>query len=270
MTNKHLLQFCWGLFLLAISGIAVANIWEQILNGEHRRNGPVRDAYRHPVETLTFFGINRSMTVVEIWPGGGWYTEVIAPYLREKGKFYAAHFDPMGERPRFIDALAYYQQKLEDAPDLYDRVIITPFAPPEEMAIAPPASADMVLTFRNVHNWLRAGEKAAIDAFKGMFAALKPGGILGVVEHRLRPGAHPPNTKVAGGYMTEAYVIELVEAAGFKLDGRSEVNANPADTTNHPKGVWTLPPTFRLKEQDRERYAAIGESDRMTLRFIKQ
>lgn len=198
------------------------------------------------------------MTVVEIWPGAGWYTEILAAFLRQHGKLYAAVAP--GENT------AAYRQKLAADPSRYGNVIIIELDPPEKLEMAPPGSADMVLTFRNVHNWMRRGY--AEDVFKAMYRALKPGGILGLTEHR-GDRTKPQDPKAATGYVQEDRVIKLAEQAGFQLAGRSEINANPKDTKNYPAGVWTLPPTLRLGDVDRSKYLAIGESDRMTLKFIK-
>jgi len=216
-----------------------------------------RDRYRHPLATLTFFGIKPDMTVVEIWPAGGWYTAILAPYLKPHGKYYAAVADQHSEG---------FRKKLADDPKLYGNVIVTELAPPGNVAIAPPGSADLVLTFRNVHNWLRGGY--AQDVFDAMYKALKPGGILGVVDHRADTKL-PQDPKAASGYVREDYVIGLAKKAGFDLAGDTEINANPNDTKDYPKGVWTLPPTLRLGDTDRAKYLAIGESDRMTLKFVK-
>ncbi len=237
-----------------------------ILQGPDRTPAYVtRDKSRHPGGTLTFFGVEEGMTVVEIWPGGGWYTEILAPHLSE-GKLVAAHFAKDSALKYFLDSRRAFKEKLKAYPDLYERVELGEFSPNNSRLTVPDGSADRVLTFRNVHNWLRNKNEAA--AFALFFKALKPGGILGVVEHRAKPDTDWETMKTSG-YMTEAYVIELAEQAGFVLDGISEINANPKDTTHHPKGVWTLPPTLRMKDKDRAEYLAIGESDRMTLRFIK-
>lgn len=238
----------------------------EIVASDHRTPKYVaRDKYRHPVETLTFFGVRPDMTVVEIWPGGGWYTEILAPYLRDEGKYYAAHRNRETDNRRILAGIKRYDAKLAARPDLYGAVIVTQLSR-NKTAIAPEGSADMVLTFRNVHNWMKHGFDQTV--FDAMYAALKPGGILGVVEHRADPDAFP-DPQTLSGYVQEAQVIELAQAAGFKLVERSEVNANPKDTRNHPEGVWTLPPSLRLKDKDREKYLAIGESDRMTLKFVK-
>lgn len=235
--------------------------------GDHRTAAFVaRDVWRQPVDTLIFFGVEPDMTVVEIWPGGGWYTEILAPLLRDQGQLYAAHFDPDSAVPFFQRSRAAYEEKLAARPEVYDRVSLTVLAPPAHTAIAPSGSADRVLTFRNVHNWANAGTAEA--AFGAFYTALRPGGILGVVEHRA-PAGRSLADQIASGYMTEDYVVTLAEAAGFELLESSEINANPADTAEHPEGVWTLPPSLRLGDTHREYYLAIGESDRMTLKFRK-
>lgn len=226
-----------------------------------------RDKYRHPDETLKFFDVRDDMTVVEIWPGGeGWYTEILAPYLKAKGKLYAAHFSPNSDSAYVQKNYRKFIDKIRQSPDVYGTVTVTVLQPPKAMDIAPDDSADRVLTFRNAHNWMRDGHAEMV--FAAMFKALKPGGILGVVEHRGDPNK-PQDPKAASGYVTEDTVIALAAKAGFKLLGRSEINANSKDSKDYPEGVWTLPPALRLKEKDQEKYLAIGESDRMTLKFIK-
>jgi predicted methyltransferase len=229
-----------------------------------------RDGARHPYETLRFFGIRPDMTVVEIWPGGGWYTEILAPYLKPQGKLYAAHFDPDTQTPYFRDSRAKFEAKLAAQPEIYGAVEITAFDPPGAVAIAPPDSADLVLTFRNVHNWyMRGGGEVRLNAaFHAMYTALKPGGVLGIVDHRL-PSSRPASEQEDSGYMLPDVVITAAERVGFKLVESSEINANPKDTADHPNGVWTLPPTLRIDAAQRERYRDIGESDRMTLKFVK-
>lgn len=238
------------------------------MSGKHRsaRNA-VRDKYRHPLETLHFFELQPNMTVVEIWPGAeGWYTEILAPLLRKNGKLYAAHFSPKSDIQFFTKSLAAFKKKLAKHRRIYNRVTVTTLQPPDQLEIAPAESADRVLTFRNVHNWMKSGVENQV--FKAMFRALKPGGILGVVEHRGIPDK-PQDPAAASGYVTEAYIIALAEKNGFETIGHSDINVNSKDTKNYPAGVWTLPPTLRLKDIDREKYLAIGESDRMTLKFRK-
>jgi predicted methyltransferase len=240
--------------------------------GAHRSAAnKARDRYRHPKETLEFFGLRPEMTVVEIWPGGGWYTDILAPVLRERGKLYAALY---GENPPFpyqSREMESFRAKLASAPVIYGDVTITALGFSDELAIAPPGSADLVLTFRNVHNWVAPGygpPNAAELAFKAFYAALKPGGVLGVVDHRWPdPATEDPQSR--NGYVSERRIIELAEAAGLELAGRSDINRNPLDTHDHPEGVWTLPPDLALGERDRDKYLAIGESDRLTLKFVK-
>ena len=226
----------------------------------------LRDRYRHPVETLSFFGVRPSDTVVEIWPGGGWYTEILAPYLRSGGgTYYAAAMGANGHTA--------VRRMMEANPALYGATRLVAFPAFEATDTrVPDGSADVVLTFRNVHNWrMGAGRQQqdySAEAFAQMFRMLRPGGTLGVVDHRLPESASDERERTSG-YMKRSTVVRLAEAAGFRLSAESEVNANPRDTADWPNGVWTLPPALRLGEQDRERYLAIGESDRMTLRFVK-
>ena len=236
--------------------------------GAHRSEADkARDKYRHPLETLTWFGIKDNMTVVEVWPGrGGWYTDILAPFLKERGTYYAAGVDPQSSvEPRRIAAKSF-KDKLAANTVVFGGVKETILSPPTHVDIAPEGSADMVLTFRNVHNWVADGQAEVV--FKAMHRALKPGGILGVVEHRANATV-PQDPKAASGYVREDVVIKLAEDAGFKLAGKSEINANPKDTKDYSQGVWTLPPVLRLKDVDKEKYLAIGESDRMTLKFVK-
>jgi predicted methyltransferase len=235
--------------------------------GAHRSDADkARDNYRHPQETLSFFGLKDNMTVVEVTPGGGWYSDILAPFLKERGTYYAAGFDPDSEVEYMKKGAQRYKEKLAAKPDVFGKTKVTILSPPSKTDIAPEGSADMVLTFRNVHNWM-ANDQAA-EVFNAMFKALKPGGVLGVVEHRGN-STTPQDPKAASGYVREDAVIKLAENAGFKFEGKSEINANPKDTKDYAQGVWTLPPVLRLKEVDKEKYLAIGESDRMTLKFVK-
>jgi predicted methyltransferase len=247
---------------------ATAALLDAAIAGDHREEGNrARDAYRHPKETLTFFGLRSDMTVMEIWPGaGGWYTEILAPVLRDRGRLIAASWDPDMDNKFVQDGLKAYRAKLDARPDVYDRVEVVALQYPTRMEPVAPGTVDMVLTFRNIHNWMP--RDAAVPMLEAMYRALKPGGILGVVEHRA-PTDVPQDPKAGSGYVREDYVVALLGKVGFELLGRSEANANPADTKDYPQGVWTLPPTLRLGEQDREKYLAIGESDRLTLRFRK-
>jgi len=244
---------------------AAAGGLEEIANGDHRTaENRARNASRHPVETLAFFGLETGQTVVEIWPAGGWYTEVIAPYLNDDGQYIAAHSNPNASRPFTRKRVEKYQAKLAEHPDLYGNVQMAVLEHPGMMDFAPAGSVDMVLTFRNIHNWMR-GDNAA-DMFAAMYAALKPGGTLGVVEHRGNPDVSQ-DPKARNGYVNEDYAIAMVEKAGFKFVAKSEINANPKDTKDYKRGVWTLPPT--LGAGDEPQYREIGESDRFTLKFVK-
>ena len=239
---------------------------KNILNDEHRTpTFRERDQYRHPVETLTFFGIKDDMTVVEIFPGGGWYSEILAPFLKDKGVYYAAGNNPDSHKRFFRNSAERFKQKM-DSNAIYSKVSITVLEPPAKTEIAPPGTADMVLTFRNIHNWMKGGY--ADDVYAAMYKALKPGGILGVVEHRGNPDVEQ-DPKANSGYVNQDYAIKLAEKAGFKFVASSEINANSKDSKDHPKGVWTLPPTLAMKDKAREQYLAIGESDRFTLKFVK-
>lgn len=247
----------------------VANDIDRILASDHRDpKNAARDKYRHPKQVLTFFGIRPDMTVVEIWPSTGWWTEILGPLLKDGGKYYAALYPSQAPNaPAYVKRVEnQYDGKLAARPDLYGKVIKTTLLAPSYTKLAPKGSADMVLTFRNVHNWAKAG--IADGMFKAFYDTLKPGGILGVTDHRAKPGT-PFEKQVESGYLTEDYVIGLAEGAGFKLAAKSEISANPLDTKDHPRGVWTLPPTLALGDQDRDKYLAIGESDRMTLKFVK-
>ena len=244
-----------------------AGQFDNVLAGSWRSAAnKARDPYRHPKQTLTFFGIEPDMTVIEIMPGGGWYTEVLAPLLNEHGQYIAAV--PKSNKPGSEASTANTTVgKLINAhPAQFGHAEVMRFDPhaPE---LGAPGSADEVLTFRNVHNWVMGGY--APQMFAAFFKVLKPGGVLGVVDHRATAGAKMDDNLKKSGYLPQPYVIKLATDAGFKLVATSEINANAKDDHNHPKGVWTLPPTLALGDKDKAKYLAIGESDRMTLRFVK-
>lgn len=222
-----------------------------------------RDVYRHPGPTLAFFGLKPGMTVVEIWPSGMYFTQILAPAIGAGGHLYAATSAP-DAATKTPAAIAALQAKLATDP-VYANTSVTALGK-RQYDIAPPGSADMVLTFRNVHNWLN--DDYAPQAFQAFYRALKPGGVLGVEEHRL-PENRSTDLDGSKGYVKQSAVIAMAQAAGFKLVTASEINANPKDTADYPKGVWTLPPNYAEGDKDRARYAAIGESDRMTLKFVK-
>lgn len=238
---------------------------DQVLAGDWRSpDHKARDVYRHPKATLQFFGIRPDQTVVEITPGGGWYSEVLAPLLHDNGHYIAAIAKPSGEGEASRDKSGLKAKFAADAAH-YGKAQILEFDP-KAPVFGAPGSADVVLTFRNVHNWVEADTAPLM--FKAFFAALRPGGVLGVVDHRAADNATIDAVKDSG-YLPTNYVVKLATDAGFKLEEQSEINANPKDTKDYPKGVWTLPPTLTLGDQDKAKYLAIGESDRMTLRFVK-
>jgi predicted methyltransferase len=251
----------------SMSDVDASTKMSAALAGDHRSEAnKVRDASRHPAETLAFFDVTPDKTVMEIWPGGGWYTEVLAPYLRDSGTYIAAGWDPDAEMAFIKNAVAQYNEKLAANAAVYDQVQVAVLMPPMKLAPVEPGSVDVIVTMRSVHNWMPRDSQTMM--LQAMYNSLKPGGILGVVEHRGNPNV-PQDPKAKSGYVNEAAAIEMVEAVGFKLAGKSEINANEADTKDHPEGVWTLPPTLRLKDQDQAKYLAIGESDRFTLKFVK-
>ena len=251
-----------GLLASSVAGLAQAadkaddaQLRAAIASSPRSSTNVARDTWRHPYETLAFFGIKPTMTVVELLPEGGWYTEILAPYLRQDGKL--------------ISAGAISKTLLESKPAVYDKVVRGAFSPPKAIYnFAPPNSVDMVLTFRNVHNFVELGDDKVKDMFKALYTSLKPGGVLGVTDHRL-PESMPQDATATSGYVHESYVIKMAESAGFKLAGKSEINANPKDKADHKGGVWALPPTLTNAALDRDKYQAIGESDRMTLKFVK-
>ncbi len=240
--------------------------WQSALAGEHRTaESRERDAHRHPQETLAFFGIDEGMTVMEVSPGGGWYTEVLAPLLKDKGTLIAAHSSPNGGSYA-RRSLGSFLRKLGENDEVYGSVQVVALQPPMAVSNVAANSVDLALTFRNVHSWLRADQAEMM--FSAIAETLKPGGVLGIVQHRGDNELSLAQMK-STAYVSEEKVIELAELAGLKLEGRSEINANPRDTKDHPRGVWTLPPSLAEGNKDRDRYLAIGESDRMTLRFVK-
>ena len=237
---------------------------EQAVSSEHRAaKNKSRDQYRHPLETLEFFGLKSNMTVVEITPGGGWYTEILAPALKGKGKLIGAHYPDTGEDNYYSNSRKRLEKKLASH-EMYSEMELSNFVPKKASELAPAGTADMVLTFRNLHNW---GAEGVSQVFVDSYKALKVGGILGVVEHRLPKGATA--NKMNSGYVSMETTIAQAKAAGFTLVASSEINANAKDKASYERGVWTLPPVLRLGDKDKEKYLAIGESDRMTLKFAK-
>ncbi|MBM4227202.1 MAG: class I SAM-dependent methyltransferase [Gammaproteobacteria bacterium] len=258
------------LTLIAVVGFAQADVGtflEQAITGEHRAAAhKARDSQRHPKETLMFFGLEPQMQVIEMLPGAeAWYTEILAPVLREQGRLVTVMLPPDAPPPYARKQYELFNAKLDAAPALYDRIERRTM-PRDPLVLGPAGSADMVLTFRNTHGWIRAGQFD--DVYKAIFEVLKSGGILGIEQHRA-PDDWDADAKAKTGYVPEKFMIEQLELIGFKLEGKSEINANPKDTKDYPDGVWTLPPSYALGDKDRAKYEAIGESDRMTLKFRK-
>lgn len=265
-------------FSVSVPAQTIDELLDKAIAGDHRDPAFVaRDKYRNPKETLKFFGLQPDMTVVEITPARGWYTEILAPVLRDSGILYEAGFAmTSSQTPDWQkDIQIAFANKLSQQPDIYDHVVVTELSVPERMVIAPPGTADMIVTFRNVHNWMKA--ETVQTMFEIFYRTLKSGGVLGIVEHRAAPKT-PMDKMIQSGYVTEEFVIQLAKAVGFRFEESSEINANPQDTKDHPEGVWTLPPNLRHcgkmdngsnKDTCVKKYTAIGESDRMTLRFRK-
>ncbi|MGI2037552.1 class I SAM-dependent methyltransferase [Shewanella frigidimarina] len=227
----------------------------------------LRDQYRHPAETLAFFDVKPEQTVIELWPGGGWYAEILAPYLAEKGQYVAANFEtkPAEENRQtayYKSAGLKFEKWVSDNKASVGNVQFVTLDPPAKFSLGKDNSADHVLTFRNLHNWAMKGELEGV--FKAAHDVLKVGGSLGIVEHRANIGM-----AAESGYMDQNQMVELANKYGFELTGSSEVNANPKDSKDYEKGVWTLPPRLALGDQDKQKYLDIGESDRMTIKFTK-
>lgn len=262
-----------GLILGSLSHLALAEkdaLQAAIDHPDRTAAFIARDAARHPYETLTFFEVEPHHKVMEVWPGAGWYSEILAPYLKDKGLLVAGHFNPKTEIAYFAKSLENYKKRLSENTATYGKVKLSVFDPKNPELGVTDASLDRVLTFRNVHNFYMhgGGDEQVKATFAAMFAALKSGGILGVVDHRL-PAESSHELQATSGYLHEAYVIKMAESVGFKLVEKSEINANAEDTANHPKGVWTLAPNYALGDENKAQYEAIGESDRMTLKFKK-
>ena len=250
-----------SIIFLALASLTVADELRSAVDSKDRSEKNVaRDEFRKPYETLSFFQLEPDMTIVELSPGGGWYTEILANYIRESGNLIAAHFSKDSERAYFRNSRIKFEKKVKEN-DLYEKVTVVDL----NSELSDPSSVDAVLTFRNLHNWLGPNMD---KIFSNSFNVLKPGGLFGIVEHRAKAGTSMENMKKSG-YVTEQHAIKIAKKHGFELLAKSEINANPKDSADHPRGVWTLPPVLRLKEKDKEKYLAIGESDRMTLLFRK-
>jgi predicted methyltransferase len=239
----------------------------EALAGSHRsEEARARDKYRHPKETLEFFGLRSDMALLEVEPGSdGWYTEILAPVLRDHGTYFATNFETTGpEKSPLTRAALAFQGKLDANPDVYNKVKVVTLT--KDYNLGEANSVDMVVTFRNSHLWKQ--DKVEDRVYAEMFRVLKPGGVLGIEQHRACAGDNPSKT-FAKGYLPQPYVIERIEKAGFVFEAESHLNANSFDTRDYPKGVWTLPPSLAMGDKDREKYEKIGESDRMTLRYRK-
>ena len=256
-TIKNLLLI---LLTLTITPLASHDLKGAVASEDRTPKNTLRDSSRNPVETLSFFGIESDMVVIELSPGGGWYTEILANYIHYPGTLIAAHWSKDSEIAYYRRGRVNFEKKMSNNP-MYGRVEIVDLY----SELAAENSVDAVLTFRNLHNWLGPNLD---NIFSNTFKSLKPGGVFGIVEHRAKPGTSMETMKKSG-YVTEAYAIEIARKHGFELAAKSEINANPKDTADHPKGVWTLPPNYRLKDKDRKKYSEMGESDRMTLLFKK-
>ncbi len=245
---------------------SVADSLKTVVSGDHRTEANViRDVYRNPQETLKFFGITENMTVIESWPGSGWYTEILAAYLKDNGKYIAATYNRNPDTQKSWQARLNknYDEKFTANKETYGDIKVVSFAPGSDKELAMPGTVDAVLDFRNAHNWVKS---AASEVPSTWFKSLKKGGIVGIVDHRMDD--NKPYIP-ANGYIHETQLIEIMEKEGFKFVGKSDVNSNPRDTKDHPKGVWTLPPTLAEKDANRNKYLAIGESDRLVMKFMK-
>lgn len=257
-------------FLFSTPFVSVADsLTDAVKNQSRPLEQRARDEYRNPQQTLRFFGVKPEMTVVEVWPGGGWYTNILAPLLKDNGTLYAAHFHVDDDSHEYFKkSLNKFSEKMKSNAT-YKDIKLTSFHPTKALDVAPEGSADMVLVFRSAHNWyMRHEDQGVKNAFATFHKALKKGGTLGIVAHRL-PETSALTMQKDSGYMKQSYLVTLAEQAGFQLAATSEINANPLDKAHHPKGVWTLPPVMRLKDKEQEKYLTIGESDRMTLKFVK-
>lgn len=276
--NRHLLlalSLSMGTLSLGVlpeanaSEVQVSNALNAVVASDFRTpENKLRDGYRHPAETLAFFDVKPNQTVIELWPGGGWYAEILAPYLAKEGQYVAANFEtkPAEENRRttyFKEAGLKFEKWAADNKASVGNVQFVTLNPPEKTTLGEQNSADHVLTFRNLHNWAMSGNLEGV--FKAAHDVLKVGGTFGVVEHRANPGM-----AAESGYMDQSEMVALAEKVGFTLAASSEINANPKDTKDYEKGVWTLPPRLALGDKDKQKYLDIGESDRMTLKFIKK
>lgn len=263
--SRLLLGLALPFVLAAPCQAADASLQQWVDGAQRSERNRLRDPARKPLETLAFFGLKDDQTVVEVWPSvGAWWFEILAPYLRDRGRYIAALHEGDHNPAAAQAEHEAIKARIAGQPGLYGKVVLAG-SPGLGDGVAP-ASVDLVLTFMNLHNWITDGNAEAV--IREFHTVLKPGGVLGVVDHRARPD-RSADEQLKAGYLREDAVIALIEKAGFRLEARSGIADNPRDTKDHAAGVWSLPPTLRLKEVDRERYLAIGESDKFTLRFVK-
>ena len=260
--KKIFIYFVLVSTFLGLQNLQASTIEDAVINNERSSKNIARDKYRNPIETLKFFQIKSNMTVIELSPGSGWYTEILSKYLYEEGKLIAAAYNPSlsDYAKRSRDA---YEKKLKSKISYNKVEVVDLFS-----KLSDDATIDAVLTFRNIHNWIDEDTKNLRKIFEQSYSALKPGGIFGVVEHRAKPETSLEDMRKSG-YVTEELTINLAKEVGFILSAKSNINANIKDTKDHPAGVWSLPPTLYLKDKNREKFIEIGETDRMTLLFRK-
>lgn len=243
-----------------------------ILSAEHRsEQSKARDAYRNPEQVLSFFGVKNTDTVLEVWPGNGWYTEILGPYLKDEGQLIAATFSTSNQnskdkRRAFWSKVALEYREMVSDQDIYGDITFTELDPPEVLKVAEPDSVDLALIIRSLHIWDESGD--LLIGLKAVYDAVKPGGTLGIIQHRA-DSFSDISAFASEGYLSQSYVVDAIESVGFELVATSEINANEKDTKDHPRGVYTLPPTYAMGALDQDKYQKIGESDRMTLKFIK-
>ncbi len=256
------------MFSTTVRAENISDALDKVMQGSHRDPANVaRDIYRHPKETLMTFGLTPDMKALEILPGRGWYTEILAPLMKDSGELTVAGFGENHPTKYLGNLHIDFMDKMRADPDTYGKVKTVVFDNNGYLADIADNSLDIVMTFRNSHNWIRFG--GIEEIYPAFHRVLKPGGILGVVQHRAHDGSDP-GVSAEKGYIPKSYLIKLIESKGFELVKSSDINANPKDSKDYPEGVWSLPPSYREKDKDRAKYTAIGESDRLTLKFIKQ
>jgi predicted methyltransferase len=261
----------FAILLLTVLTISVSHstladaLWSAVAGDQRQEKNVIRDVYRNPYETLSFFGIEEDMTVLENWPGGGWYTEILGAYLKDKGQLIAATYDrnPKTQKSWQAGLNKSFDENFVAKTELYGKIAVVGFSPGSGDDLAKPGTVDAILDFRNAHNWIKSAPDAVPEAWH---KSLKKGGIVGLVDHRM-DAKKPYNPK--NGYVHEAQIVEIMEKHGFKFIGKSEINSNARDTKDHPSGVWTLPPTLARKAEEKNKYLAIGESDRLVMKFEK-